>query len=1286
VGIRAGKTVNAGDRDPVAPASTAVADAVPWLPIVRFHREIASRDVPDAGAPKDSEAGAPPGSEWLREYQRLESLLTGNPVDCGGLGLMQGSARTADYAELEATADDPVALLAAVSLDESQRQAVRRGLRRDRLTVVEGRAGSGKTEVVLALLLNAWATGRSVLLVGGGGSSVDVAAARLERLGLQIPIAVRIGPGWRGGLSAVLSQLLRLVRPEADDVAALPDAAALEARRQLLEQGCALLVEALHSELSGQVRSAGAALLAAQAEARERFDALEAEEADLRVEQQRLGLGALDPEAVEPALNATRRWLDRMADFREQARQDGWRRTQLEEDIRTQERQRDQAVAEAGVATGDVRDWDWLLDTHRADPLAEWERRFEALLCEPLEVALAPLDWRPEYSRWRSAVDARVWAAEVRALAASARQLAGQLERALERTRDIREDLERQRVKIRGLGLPEDFDPKAGVIPGWLAAYRELKDRAPRALDVLPWSDGARLQRRIRWLERQLLLVLPSAILVSVGTLDQRGRSRLASVLQAAQRWAEMQLEQERIRVKTEPQRAGMEALRHKAGDLGVADMPTDHEPTAWVRAAARLEDESGLAELASLAWGRRRSREDVQESLRKVAREWAMLKPRTLLLDAWRRGPGRAFDQAVRALAVQPETGSVAVCRDAVAEGLLSRLRQSWESAANREHSACRLRAERAALPGATARRDAWVELRPAESLLDLGGANDGVWPNSDAALARLECIADWCVRWRFFRQEDEPRAREHAKGALETAIGVMERLLRPLPPDPESDRLLDLLETLRRKPEAPVPEAQLWDACSVFSPDGLRRRIEAIDRELEQGLLDHAQAQWLARLRDDPRTLRAAESLAEPPDGSQAPDALEPEGGFRVLLGALPVWMTGVREVAELPMESGLFDLVIIDDAAQATVTTLLPAIFRARSLVVIGDARIASVRHGADAVEEAALAGRLGVTDWLARIRCAADDHVLHAATAALVRRPDDRILLAGSYRGHPEVLALSSRLLYPYQPLPRPDGVVRSCGWSDQGVDIVDVAARAEPGPGGQSWVNLSEVAKVVERVHDLRRRAPGSTLAVITPFRAQRDRLCAELQDAGSDGELTINLPGAVQGREWDLVVFSPVVARGMSVDARRRVDMSPELFAIALTRARDALHVIGDLEFCMEQEDMLREFAVHCQDLCRVRQDSPDAVGLFTAMLLEGWIPAVQACIGDIRVDLALEAGPGRRLAIEVDGGEARHGSQRTLAREAYLDCMGYRLLRLQGASLREDPSPAITRIRSELG
>ena len=1286
MGTRAGETVNAGGRDPVAPAGVAVADAVPWLQIVRFHREMASRDAPDAGALQGREAGGVPGSDWLREYQRLEALLTGNPLDCGGLALMEGSARTAADAEPEATADDPADLLAAVSLDESQRRAVRRGLRRDRLTLVEGRAGSGKTEVVLALLLNAWATGRRVLLVGAGESSVDVAAARLEPLGLQVPIAVRIGPGWRGGLPALLRQLLRLVRPEAGGVAALPDAAALKARRQVLEQERALLAEALHSDLSGQVRAAAAAVLAAQAEVRERFAALEADESDLRVEQQRLGLGALDPEAVEPALNATRRWLDRMADFREQARDDGRRRSQLDEDIRTQERQRDQAVAEAGVSSGDVRDWDWLLDVQRADPLTDWERRFAALLGEPLEVALAPLDWRTEYSRWRSAVDARAWAAEVQALATSARQLAGQLEQELERTRGSREDLERQRVKIRGLGLPEDFDPKTDMIPGWLAAYRELQGHAPRALDALPWSAHARLLRRIRRLERQLLSVLPPAVRVSVGTMDPRGRTRLAAVLQAAQRWAEMRLEQERIRVKTEPQRSGMDVLRLKTGDLGLADMPTGHEPAAWVRAAMRMEDASGIAELAALAWDRRRSRENVQEALRKIAREWAMLKPGTLLFDAWRRGGGRAFDRAVRTLAVQPDAGSVAVCRDALAQGLLSHLRRSWESAANHEHSARRLRTERAALPGTTARRDAWVELRPAESLLDPADASDGVWPDPDAALARLDRVADWCVRWRFFRQEDEPQARQHAEATLTAATCAMERLVRPLPPDPENVRLLDLLDSLRRKPESPVPEAQLWGACSAFNPDGLRRRIQAIDREVEQGLLEHVQAQWLARLRDDAGTLRAAESLVEPLDESQAPEVPEPEGGFRTLLRVLPVWLTDIRELSELPMEPGLFDLVIIDDAAQATVTALLPAIFRARSLVVIGDARNASAFRRADVAEDAKLAGRLGVTDWLARLGWAAEDHVLHAATAALARRPDDRISLTGSYRGHPEVLALASRLLYPYQPLPRSDGAGCSWGWSEPGVDIIDVAGRAEPGPGGHSWVNPSEVARVVERVRDLRRRAPGCTLAVITPFRAQRDRLREELQDAGSASGLTIGLPGAAQGREWDVVVFSPVVARGMSVDARRRVDVSPGLFAIALTRARDALHVIGDLEFCLEQDDMLREFALHCQDLCRVRQDSPDAAGLFTAMLLEGWIPAVQACIGDIRVDLALEAGPGRRLAIEVDGGEARHGSQRARAREAYLDCMGYRLLRLQGESLREDPSPVIARIRSELG
>lgn len=1270
----AGETVRAGSRDPIASPIGGAGDTVSWLEVVRILCE------PDAGRLARDEAGA--GGDPLPELRRLESLLKANPAQCGGLRLLDVSAQPG--APDEPTEDAPD-LLASVALDEFQQRAVRQGLRRSRLTLIEGRAGSGKTAVALALLLNAWMTGRSVLVVGAGGSSSRVVSAWLEELPLQIPIAVRIAPGWRPEAAAKLQRLLQSLRDGEADVTALPDFASLEARRQALERDRVSWWEALRSDFAARLRAAAAEVRNAQAAARERFDALDAQQADLRAEPLRLGLGSLDPEAVETALTATRQWLDRMADYREQGREDDRRRARLEQEIRTQRQRRDQVVAEAELAAAEVSDWEWLLDADALASLANWERRFLACLREPLEAALAPLEWRPEFGRWRGGADAQNWAATVSQLAASVRQQSAELERELERSRDLSEGFERHRVKIRGLGLPDDFDPKPDVIRDWIAVHRELQGHRHRVLDLLPWSSGARLRRRIRHLERALVSHLPSGVQASVGVLDERGRARLASVLEAAQRWSDMRAEQERIRERAEPQRLALRSLRQKALELGVAALPGERDPEPWADVAAVLEEEARIAQSAAREWQRRDAREEVRETLREIARDWALRTSGNPLLEAWCRGPGRPFDRALRTLAVQPDAASLVACRDAIAAGLLLRFRQVWERAANHEHSIRRLQGESAALPGAAARRQAWLHARPADGLLDPGDLVEREWPDADVALAQLDRIADWCVRWRFFRQEDEPRAREQSETIVAAATRGMADLLRQLPPDADTSRLFGLLEQAARRPGDPLPEDRLGDACAAFSRQALLRRIEVIDLELKRGLLEHAQARCLERLRGDAEARRVAESGAESWErGPQTVEGLEAVDDFPALLRALPVWITSVHGVAELPMEAGLFDLVIVDDAPRESLVSLLPAIFRARSLVLLGDPRMVSApaRWEPGVAEAGEGPEPLGATAALARL-----GHSDDPLRAALARPEEDRVCLAKVYRGHPEVRALSSRLVYPYRRAPSPGGVggTGECGVGEERVVVVDVPGSAEPGPAGQSWVNRPEAAKVVERVRDLRRRSPASSVGVMTPFSAQRDLLREELRDLESAGGLDIGLPADFQGGEWEVVVFSPVVARGMSADARNRVDRSVDLFAIAMTRARAAMYVIADLEFCLEQEFLLRELAVHCQSLGRLRQDSPDAAGLFAAMLLEGWMPEVQPCIGDIRVDLALDGGPGRRLAIEVDGGEVHHDPARARAREAYLQCMGFRLLRLQGTALQKDPLAPIALIHSGL-
>ena len=59
--------------------------------------------------------------------------------------------------------------------------------------------------------------------------------------------------------------------------------------------------------------------------------------------------------------------------------------------------------------------------------------------------------------------------------------------------------------------------------------------------------------------------------------------------------------------------------------------------------------------------------------------------------------------------------------------------------------------------------------------------------------------------------------------------------------------------------------------------------------------------------------------------------------------LLKILPVWILSPDDVARLfPCVSGLFDVVIVDEASQVDLPSLVPMAYRAEKLVVFGDTK--------------------------------------------------------------------------------------------------------------------------------------------------------------------------------------------------------------------------------------------------------------------------------------------------------------------------------------------------------
>ena len=136
--------------------------------------------------------------------------------------------------------DEPV--VEVVPLNDEQREAVRSAFEAP-LTVVTGPPGTGKSQVVVSVLANAFLRGERVLFASRNNRAVDVIESRVNALASQ-PVIVRAGrrSGPRDLRAILLHTLTRLLSTRADDsdrdahLEAVRRVAALEDEREAVWQ------------------------------------------------------------------------------------------------------------------------------------------------------------------------------------------------------------------------------------------------------------------------------------------------------------------------------------------------------------------------------------------------------------------------------------------------------------------------------------------------------------------------------------------------------------------------------------------------------------------------------------------------------------------------------------------------------------------------------------------------------------------------------------------------------------------------------------------------------------------------------------------------------------------------------------------------------------------------------------------------------------------------------------------------------------------------------------------
>ena len=395
--------------------------------------------------------------------------------------------------------------------------------------------------------------------------------------------------------------------------------------------------------------------------------------------------------------------------------------------------------------------------------------------------------------------------------------------------------------------------------------------------------------------------------------------------------------------------------------------------------------------------------------------------------------------------------------------------------------------------------------------------------------------------------------------------------------------------------------------------------------------------------------------------------------------LLSALPVWaVTNLSCRRNLPMHQGLFDLVIIDEASQCDIASVLPLLVRARRAMIIGDPNqlqhIATLGPGRDR----AIARNWGLSDERAD-RFSYRDRSCYALAAD--RIGDAPILLDLHFRSHPAIFGFVARHVYR-------TGTLKCCtrpGTRTGGppVEWVDIVGDGEPGPSGQSRINRLEAAALARQVaQHLSSQDRVGSIGIVTPYRAQARQISSVLSGllpAATMAELTIATAYSFQGDERDTIFFSPVIDQQMTVQ-QVAFASDPNLVNVAVTRARHRLVIVGNQALCSRLAFLIGDLARYCAELSQGGFDHPLQMEMGRRLRDLGYAVQAGFRLGHHRLALAVAHGD-RRVDVEFDAAAFEQDAAEFQARDSDLAQSGWTVLRFSCRELGRNPEAGLATV-----
>ena len=409
-----------------------------------------------------------------------------------------------------------------------------------------------------------------------------------------------------------------------------------------------------------------------------------------------------------------------------------------------------------------------------------------------------------------------------------------------------------------------------------------------------------------------------------------------------------------------------------------------------------------------------------------------------------------------------------------------------------------------------------------------------------------------------------------------------------------------------------------------------------------------------------------------------------------------AVPAWIMPLSRVWQnVSPDSPKFDIILIDEASQADITTL-PLLYLARKAIIVGDDKQVSpsaVGISADEITHLQSTTIEGIVPHASLYTM--DTSLYDIAQMNFAAR----MMLTEHFRCVPEIIGFSNQLTY--------DGRIRPLRESNRSLQPwVQVRVRGIREPGKKQNLMEAEyiVATLMACLEDPAYK--GKKFGAISLLGEEQSKLIRELaaQEIGITAleacDFLCGSPADFQGDERDVIFLSLVDSRD-SLEAGQKMRLMSDGHAgdiakrynVAVSRARDQLWIFHS----MDQDDLkegdlrrtLLDYAGIPQATADAMDKQPTSLELTVTRSLQekGYEICQNMPVGSLTVPVAVQSGD-KRVIIACDGEHWVDSIKEAASlrySQAVLERLGWTFLRVRGSQWYLDPEKSLQTLEKQL-